>query len=212
MRLEKPSPGLTRPKFRRNFGGFTIIELLTATSLFSLVLLVALASFLRVSQLFYKGLIIDRSRQASQTILDSMRGDFNANSTITIGESYFCIGNIRYSYSFFNEVDTSKESSTNYGLVKDVLPGGAGCKDPVSQPFSNPQELLGNKMRLSQLTIVRALPAKAGNVYALTLKIAYGDDGALTNPKTPAATCVGNLSITEFCTTNTLFSAVSLGQ
>ncbi len=194
--------------------GFTIIELLVATTVFSIVLLVALASFLRMSQLFFKGVVIDHTRIAADQIMADLRAGFNSNSSYGNGAGYYCVGGSRYSYLLYKPVDLSQEdigqpNPTHYGLVKDTP---SGCGAPPGTPFVNPQELLGNHMRLSQLDISQASAPRAGKVYTISLKIAYGDDTALSDGGTSSPSCVGNLSLTEFCTVNSLFSALNLGQ
>lgn len=151
------TPILTR-KASKNTDGFTIIELLIATAVFSTVLLLSLTGFLQIGQMFYKGINATQTSSTARGVSDSLKRDIiydagtsvipaPANNTLFSGvtRSYFCVGTNRYTYILFQELDASQEAAEmsgsqpvnsnplvlqwhNFGLLKDTVL--AGCPDP----------------------------------------------------------------------------------
>lgn len=197
--------------------GFTIIELIMATAVFSMVLLLGLTGFIQVGRMFYKGVTMAQTRDAARDTLDLVTNDIKLASSVgTVqnagGLTYLCIGNHRYSINQFNKVTTLNDgaSSTNFGLKRDTLPGGS-C-DNTSVPLasqSGSTELLGNRMRLLRFEV---LPVTGSpNLYTVNVKIAYGEDGELNNPNTVGATCRSSSVGTQFCSVIELNTQVYRG-
>jgi prepilin-type N-terminal cleavage/methylation domain-containing protein len=180
--------------------GFTITEVSIATTVFSVILLVALASFFGVSKLFYKGLSITKTQEVASNILADVQGDFKNAAGVTAlqnqnGYSYYCVGNVRYTINVGYKVDLNAPANHNapssdpsvpggnFGILKDSL-GGKGCAAPCSDTgtpvcgsntirFNSPIELLGQNMRVQQLNIS---PITGTNTFNVALITAYGDD------------------------------------
>jgi prepilin-type N-terminal cleavage/methylation domain-containing protein len=98
---------------RRDFKGFTIIELLVATSIFSLVLLVILASFLQIGRMFYKGVSVSNTNESARSLLDSITRDVRFGQSPTGvknegGKSYFCAGSHRYTFALNQPPTTAR--------------------------------------------------------------------------------------------------------
>lgn len=206
-----------RPQYRDKSAGFTIIELLLATAIFSAVIVVALASFLGVSRLFYKGVTTTQTQQTARHILDVVSSDIQSASTpvqvksTTDGRSYTCIGSARYIYKLNNPVNLGDHNDTEkFGLLRDSLPGNSSCLNPYVDdgggvlPPSNAVELLGNGMILSSLEIS---PFGNSTTYTLKIKLATGDDDL----STPEATCDSNLAASQNCAITELSTTVSEG-
>lgn len=212
-----------------NEKGFTIIELLIATSIFSVLLLIALAGFAGVGNLFYKGVAITQTQSATESALKDMAGNIQTASAVQLpvntsaagnGYWYFCAGGVRYTYLLqHSPIDASQDenlslgSSTNMALVKDILPSASSCAAPCvsacSVPFSpDAQELLSGRMRLMRLDIV----GEGNQLYNINIVVAYGDDedfDNLDNPDTIA--CKGGLSDQKFCAVDSLSTSVYEG-
>ncbi len=204
-------------------GGFTVIELLVATSVFSLVLLVSLVGFLQIGQIFYKGVAVTQTSQDARALMDAIKADITYSSAqdgmaISAGPSgaykYFCTGANRYTFKQGAKVDTSNHNfATKFGLVKDTLPTADGCAPPTgrgSVPFSNPTELLGNRMRLSNITVAK-LPSPNDRLYNLTIKVVYGDNEVLNNATSTNPTCQSNTSSSRYCYVYELNTIVGSG-
>ena len=195
--------------------GFTIIELMIATVVFSVVLLVCLAAFLQVGRLFYKGVNLSLTQDDTRDMVSSISNDirFSKNAPITNNmatpNGYFCIGLHRYKYMLGNHLYLGSENfSSNYGLVKEEI--SAGCPSPsVPGSGSNPTELLGNSMQLNDLA-VGCINTQC-NVHVHV--VFYGDDNTVFESPShlgytpsqaltaPDANCTGALSGSQYCAT-----------
>src|SRR5574337_1969757 len=137
--------------------GFTIVELLIATSVFSILLLLAPDGFLQIGRLFYKGVNISQPSSDAKQLVSSIKNDiaFSAPSTtslavtlkpmtvgsVTIDRRYFCVGQNRYSYTINRELDTNAESYemrtqpidatgwNNFGVLRDQVSSNS-CPNP----------------------------------------------------------------------------------
>jgi len=197
--------------------GFTIIELLLATSVFSVVLLAALAGFLGVGHLFYKGVSVTNTQNVATQVLNDIANNMQTSSAIqlpastgTNGYTYMCVGSTRYTYTSVNGISVMANDSTgitygsgsagNYGLLKDSLPGNSGCTAPTGAKLASngAVEMLDNQMRITQLK-VQQVPS-AQNLYNISIVVAYGDNTVLdfSKSKTQPA-CSGGSSSQAFC-------------
>jgi prepilin-type N-terminal cleavage/methylation domain-containing protein len=199
--------------------GFTIAELTIASAIFSVVLLVALAGFMQIGHIFYKGVTITSTQETANQIYKDVSGYFQTATSITLppapvnGYSYYCIGGARFTYNIDKAVDTSQapdhSATGNFGILKDVLLAGpaacsAPCNDLVSPatcstPFSNPQELLGDKMRVLKFGIT---PGSQSNLFDISMMFAYGDDEVLgyQTPGVPTSRyCLAGSANQQFC-------------
>src|SRR5690606_2255321 len=91
--------------------GFTIVELLIATVVFSMVLLVCAFAILHVGRMYYKGMIISRTQDVSRKVIEDVAGAIqfgpSGNDVVRPGTGTapaadiraWCIGTTRYTYS-----------------------------------------------------------------------------------------------------------------
>jgi prepilin-type N-terminal cleavage/methylation domain-containing protein len=140
--------------------GFTIVELMIATTVFSVILLLSLTGFLQIGQQFYKGVNMTRTDDVAKQIISGIKNDIAFDSTslaitpiqsqtFTVnGRSYtrywFCAGSNRYTFIKGYMVDTqaglaerqSQPATPNswykYGLLKDRVDVSGGCPSPIS--------------------------------------------------------------------------------
>src|SRR5690348_3775172 len=99
---------MKRPTIRTRNSGFTIIELLIATAVFSVVLVIVTTGIIQFSRVYYKSVNEANTQAAARNIMDTVSqaiqfggGKVQGTTTgaITAGNSYdFCIGNNEYSY------------------------------------------------------------------------------------------------------------------
>lgn len=199
----------------RHAYGFTVIELLLATAVFATVIVVAMAGFLGIGRIFYKGVNLTQSKQTAQKILDIIGADIQSAPTPVSHNSasgsrqYYCVGHIRYTYRLNNIINLSDWDSTNkFALMRDSLPGSSGCANPYDGADKiapqNPSELLGNYMRLNKLDIT---PVTGDNTYSLTVSIVTGDDSVLD----ASGACNTNLAKSQYCAQTELSTIVSRG-
>lgn len=191
---------------RRNFvnntkgRGFTIVELMIATAVFAVVLIIAQVIFVQIGHLFYRGVSITNTQETADHIFQDINGNFQTAPSFGGGKNsgaggydYYCIGDTRYTYRIHNAVDASgavdhSAGSGNFGILKDVMQGtGSECPAPCDDgggscpsglALNNPIELLGDKMRVEKFKIAQS--TTTSNLYSVSIVVAYGDDDTLT--------------------------------
>lgn len=183
---------------RANNKGFTIIELLIATAIFSILLLVLSSALLQIGRIYYKGFTSSLTQETTRSILEDVSQTIQfAPGNITFAPpsgatpGYICIDTRRYTF-----VLGQQRPGTQHVLVADEVSGS--CTGP--QSFAGPltassRELLGDKMRLAKFDIA---PADISNkTYRITIRVAYGDDDLLCSPTAPTPHCSDNVTMTS---------------
>jgi prepilin-type N-terminal cleavage/methylation domain-containing protein len=189
------------PSRKKTERGFTIVELLIATTVFSLVLIVFLTAIIRISELFYKGVTMSNTQEAARNIVQDISDDIQFyQQQPVIGANYFCVGAHSYTYSLYTKVDRS----TSHGIIREVINGG--CPSPTTQPvdYNKGEELVDTGMQLNKLTLSNC----ANGLCTISIHLIYygADSSVLISPsgsspaaQAPDATCAGPASSSEFC-------------
>ncbi len=192
--------------------GFTIIELLVASTVFSVVLVVISVGLIQVTKLFYKGTTLTNTQEVARSIMDdiSQAIQLSGDRVVTSipgssGSQGFCVGTRQYSY--LTGVPLSNATPNNHVLV--VVDPVNGCGGTTAQSMSSvssaSRELMGNNMRLGALSL-QSVPGASG-LYNVTVRVVHGDDSVL-DPATKTQ-CAANLpSGTEFCAYSELTTTV----
>ncbi|MEI7683133.1 MAG: prepilin-type N-terminal cleavage/methylation domain-containing protein [Candidatus Saccharibacteria bacterium] len=144
--------------------GFTILELLIATVVFSAVFLGATTGLLQVSKLYFKGVVTTRTQETVRSLTDSLSQKLQfseeplvhkVDASFTVNGaprnimtfSAYCIGNTRYSYRINAQVAkdgsaTGYDQSTNrlaHALWQDtILASYASTCPPADLSKTNP--------------------------------------------------------------------------
>lgn len=188
--------------------GFTIIELMVATTVFSLILMVCLASFIQVSRMFYKGYNMARTQEATRMVAESIADDIRfAQLPPTVpAPDYFCVGLHRYKFDFGNHMgDAPWDLATNYGIVRENIVGG--CPSPtIAGSGSAEEEMLTEGMQLNRFNVSCANKRCLVDIHV----VFYGVE---TDVFTPSATdsnaqCTGSLSGSQYCATATFTNTI----
>jgi len=198
--------------------GFTIVELLIATLVFSVVLVLVTMGILQVTRVYYKGVTESNTQNAARNIMDTIAQAIQFNGGIvtettdtpTAGTSYaFCVGNEQFSYMLGYQLSDTLPllaNQTQHALV--VASAVAGCSGAPAQNLAggaiNGHELLSPHMRLANLEVNNV----GTNLYEIHVTVAYGDDDLLNNPTDPAASCRGITAGTQFCSVSDLTTTV----
>lgn len=202
--------------------GFTIIELMIASAVFTIVLLAALTGFLQIGRLFYKGTSQAATQDTAKQILNDISESVQRAESLTLskpyggaGNRYICVGNVRYSYKIGSLVDAnvtdSLSTGSGIGLVRDTLPGSNACAPPCPTStaipcgsdgvrWNNPVEMLGNNMRLQDFQISSS--TLSPDYYTITVQVVFGEDEVLETPNASDPTsirCKGNSATQQFC-------------
>lgn len=202
--------------------GFTVIELLIATAVFGMVLMVATIGIVQLSRVYYKGTTERNTQNAARTITDliSQGIQFNGGNVTptpanpTPGTSYaFCIGNQQYSYTVGYQVAGSYVPATHQTPHALVVRDLAGCtsSSPAQTVTNNSvigRELVPKGMRLASLQISSI--GAGTNLYKVSVRVVFGDDDILTTPATAANTkCQDVRAGTQFCAISDLTTVVT---
>lgn len=177
--------------------GFTIVELLIASAVFSIVLIGALTGFLQIGRVFYKGTSLATTQETAKQVLNDVADSVQTAAAVSPALSdapynYYCIGSVRYTYKIGRAVDTSHTDSFSrsdrYGLVKDNLPSSDACAPPCpvapapctanQTRWTSPVELLGDNMRLQEFKL-QPNPSVSVDYYTISVVVAFGDDDLL---------------------------------
>ncbi|HSX23517.1 MAG TPA: type II secretion system protein [Candidatus Saccharimonadales bacterium] len=195
--------------------GFTIIELLIATMVFSVVLMLCTYGLLQVGRIYNRGVTNSKTQEAARNIIDDVSqtlqfGGGQVSSALLSNGSApnistgFCIGGRRYSMLLGHELSNS---SNDHGLVADnfagTCSGGLQALDLTAPLPANSREFLSPLMRVANLTITDA----GNNLWQVTVRVVSGDDDLLNNPASTNPTCKIQAG-SQFCSISELTTVV----
>lgn len=172
MRKSK-HPRQTNPDTKA-LAGFTIIELLIASLVFSIVLVGVMAAFIQISRVFYKGINMSNTQNSTRTITQDIENDIQFGSGVvhapTTGDNYlttasnnpaftnyFCVGDHRYIYQFGFQV--GDPAHPHAGIFREPLtttscPKISGSGSGYQAPnYSAAEQLLGTGMQLNSILV-----------------------------------------------------------
>lgn len=177
--------------------GFTIVELMIATVVFSVVLLIITAGLLTIGRSYYKGVSSVQAQEAANTIAQGIGQDiqFSGGAVVSRSGTYdmWCVGSRRYTYA-----PAKAQGATGSPLnvvVADNISGSCSGSTPIPDlnralsdgQYTNAQSLLGPKMRIAKFTVTPS----AANTYAISIRVLYGDDDLICSPSV-AGDCGSN--------------------
>jgi prepilin-type N-terminal cleavage/methylation domain-containing protein len=206
------------PKHQERAKGFTIMELLVATVVFSVVLLVVTAGILQIARVYYKGVTESSTQNTARSIIDTVSqaiqfsgGNVTATAgSPTPGSSYaFCVGNQQFSYTLGWQVENNPYATKNqtwHALVQDTAAGCSSSSAPqnVRNQEIHGRDLMGSHMRLANLSVTPV----GTNQYRVQVRVVYGDNDLLFNPTATTASCRGFKAGTQFCSVADLSTVV----
>lgn len=205
---------LSRRNARLGSHGFTIVELMIATLVFSVILLIVTSGILQVTRTYYKGVTEANTQTAARNVIDAISQaiQFNGGAVqpptgSAPGTSYeFCVGSTRFRFMLGSELSSSPSGTqTRHAMLKDTASNcTAGSTASINTPAATGDELLSLRMRLSGLSVTDL----GNNLYKITVRVVYGDDDLLSNPASPTATCLGVQAGTQYCSVVQLSTTV----
>lgn len=226
--IKKTAKGPTHQKSHRGFSGFTIIELMIATVIFSIILLICMQTITTIGRMFYKGVTLSRTGEAARSSMDTIENDLrfaSGNSFFTTvapaSPMYYCIGDERYTYYPGVQVLDPSNSGNPSGLIRQQFSSFDACKAGGAVTGSQAQ-LLGSGMRITYFSILGA--SSGGGLYNIGIALAntvIGDNSALVdseagnapaNSSINSATAIlckqGLILNTQYCATVNLSTSV----
>lgn len=191
-----------------NARGFTVVEMMVATAVFSVVLLVCSIGLIQISRSFYKGVTVTTTQETARGVIDEIANSItysgsNPSGLLSSGPNRaYCIGATRISFlpgRMLGDVphvlvaDSPPVCSAPLDLTNPSLPGAV-----------NPRELVAERMRVAKLVIT----PQTNRLYFVELRLVTGDDDALQNDNSPTADCSGLLAGAQFCASVELTTTV----
>lgn len=188
--------------------GFTIIELMIASLVFSTILVVITVGVASFTHSYYKGVrssaVQNRTRSVVDTVAQSI--EFSGTGiTPTGANNYFCTGGKVFSFSLGVRY-TGTVSAASRGLYQQDLPTGGSCPTVAPAPTGG-RELLEPNMRVSNMVVRPVSGAGTTDMYQVVLRIAYGEDDLLINPTGTDAAC-DLIAGSQFCAVSELSTIV----
>jgi prepilin-type N-terminal cleavage/methylation domain-containing protein len=170
--------------FGQSQNGFTIVELMVASVVFSTVLVVVTVGVIRFTNGYYRGINSSTTQATAQNAMDtvSQSVQFSSGGTLAGGisgnDGYFCAGSKVFTFSNGQQFGGAPTSGDR-GLYVMENPAPGSCADPAS--ISGGDELLGKGMRVigGNVSTPTALTKYLSTV---KLKVAYGDPDLLCSP------------------------------
>lgn len=197
--------------------GFTIIELLVATMVFSVVLLVVTSGILQVARVYYKGVTESNTQSTARSIIDTITQAIQFSGgdiTETLApeadtDQVFCVGNQQYSYRLGWQVEDKHDidaKQTWHGLVQYDTTSCSSASTPQDLTLQTVpgRDLIGPHMRLANLVV----DDLGSGQYKVQVRIVYGDSDLLDDPYTAAAKCKAVRAGTQFCAVSDLSTIV----
>ena len=184
--------------------GFTIVELMIATTVLSTILVLVTGMMIGIGNLYYKGINQSRVQGTVRNVTDEVAQhlqltsdqpptsagipiNFTVPGTGSFVINAYCIGSTRYSYVLGRQAN----KQIPHVLWRDDTPAGGCAKpvnlqtDPPAGSSANGTELAPPNSRLTDFFIHGTSP------YTVGIGIAYGDEDLLCN-NTKAGDCTAN--------------------
>ncbi len=195
--------------------GFTILELMVATAVFSVILLIVAIGAISFTNSYYKGVTSSKTQAVARSIMSNLVqaiqfGQLVNPNLVSGNYSGICVDNTLYSFVLGQQVTDSLPFGPHqayHGLIEST---GNDCSSqaPIVPNSSNPlpgnqRELLGQHMRLGALSVT-----PAGSLYTVRVRVIYGDDDLLTSNIWATALCAGNVTGSDFCAVSDLTTTV----
>jgi len=202
----------------RSQPGFTIVELMVATTVLSIILLLATVTMTSIGNLYTKGVNQSATQDTARNIIDGLAQNLELSNGYTLSpdKQSICIGAVRYTYVLGKQIGSAQP----HVLWRDTAPAGCANNSAVlgTSGASGGSELMAANSRLGELSISTTSP------YVISVQVAYGDDDLLCNANAPgdcalnttsthladsgaSLQCKGNAG-DQFCAVSTLTTTV----
>lgn len=201
-----------------NQNGFTIIELMMSTVVFSMVLLLLTNGVISFTRSYYKGVTEANTQHVTQMVTESITQSIQLNSASyvtanTVGDwQGFCFGNEAYVFELHHQLVGGNPDNNKHQTTQALLKGNAsgGCLGVPADKLANTlvgsvgtEEMLSPSMRLADLTVT----SLSNGLYSLVVNVAYGDDDLLSDSQSRTPSCRSQAG-SQFCAISGLSTVV----
>jgi prepilin-type N-terminal cleavage/methylation domain-containing protein len=175
--------------------GFTIIELMIAATVFSVVLLILTYGILSIGRMYYKNITSSRTQETARAVMDDLSNSiqFSGSDILIVpgNPMTVCSGTDKYVILLNTQVRGSDHALWRDKTQEGVC-GASGFDSNTSK------ELLSENMQLVDFNI----DEQAGGLVDIRLSVAYGDEELLNRGTSPVSCLPGQGS--TFCAVATL--------
>lgn len=160
----------------KNINGFTILELMIATMIFSVILLLMAFGLVKIGQIYYKGITSSRTqnvaRNASDDVVQAVQygGNTVGNTPAAVigQQDSIIVGNRKYTYvigkKLVDRAPVATANETDVALKVETLD-----TDLITVKPNSSRELLSTGMWLSEFKVSGTSPTE------ITIKVVNGD-------------------------------------
>lgn len=171
---------MKRIKLTKNHG-FTLVELMIAISVFSVVIIIGFYAFIQINNYYTKGVNIVRTQDAARNLVADIAtqlqltsgtytNQLTDGSELSQGVEIACVGNKAYVY----QINVSQKDENEFAIYSYAIPINT-CPNPLSAGSEDVTYLLKPGVRLLQLDI----DADNAPLYNITVALLYApEDGA----------------------------------
>lgn len=165
--------------------GFTIIELMIATSVLSVMLVMVTVMMINIGNLYYKGISQSRIQDNVRSITDEVSKHLELGDNFFMrtsgSQAAYCIGSTRYTFILYKQIGDNPgapDYQSKHVLWRDTNPTPGSCPAALpnlaaATPSSGGTELMAPHSRLTEFTITGDSP------YKVSISEAYGDNDLL---------------------------------
>lgn len=166
--------------------GFTIVELMIASTVFATVLLVVTFAVLQIGRTYYKGITTTRTQEATRAVVDELSQAIQFGSGepyVNLSGGVVCAGSKRFSF-VLNQQVTGGTAPGDHALMMEQVDA---CDGQV-RDMSAGREMLNTRMRLASFDVQRVVdseddddevPVIGARLYRITVRVVSGDNDLL---------------------------------
>lgn len=203
--------------------GFTILEVLIASMVFTVVLMICVQVITRIGQLYFKGVTSAQIQNLTRDLTDEFSQQIQFGSGIPYGIPnpdsisggtagdvlIFCVGDNRY-----RAIMNRRLGDAGVTTVLQRIPYSGACVT-TDTGFVGATELAVKNMRILKLSIIRSTTDPY--IWSLNIRLALGEDDQFSysvagSTDTPAvygsAICKSGISGSQFCSISELSSSL----
>lgn len=188
--------------------GFTILELMIATTIFSVILLILSGAIVTIGRTYYKGILQTRNQETARRIADTISDAIRYSGSSDMvykdtggppGARSYCFGNVLVSY-----LDPSSDGNGANGSLT-INRSGSSCNGSTPNPADG-EQFLQDRQRVLSLSITSSPDT---GLHSIDVVIATGENDLFEPVGIPnaASTCKGDAGL-QFCTKTYLSAKV----
>jgi prepilin-type N-terminal cleavage/methylation domain-containing protein len=201
--------------------GFTIVELMIATTVLAVILLLVTIMMTNIGNLYYRGVNQSRLQDDVRTVTSQISQNLELNdetvSSATVANAYgttttmyaYCVGDTRYSYVLNLQIGTASTQSEHV-LWRDTYTKACTPIDLAkAQPESGTNAGTNGVELIAPNSLLTAFSISASSPFTISMGMAYGVTGSkgVLNLNGTSSTCKNGKG-DDFCATASLTTTV----